>query len=555
MAFRGQKDVTHQHGRDRQLPEPRVQPEPEQAPAPDSPRIGPTGTLWLFEDQILRQAASTGDLAARLRKIPTPPDESSSASSRSDDQHNIPVGPRRKRPKVPDRIRHEVGEVRGAKPTPGNPDGSNVNRASSDSNRRGSQERRGSKSPPTANVPPFNTFRHPPEGAQGEEDRDSDEEPPPPPRHGSSLDSLPKDSRPRAPRKTSTTRQHLSTVLGEIIGTTMFLFLAFAATETATSGALGITTAIAGNPNIQQLLFISLAFSVSLTINAWIFFRVTGGFFNPAVTLALWLTGALRPTAAILVFFAQIAGSIAASALTLALFSSPASVRTTLSPGTSIVRGLFIETILSAELVFAALMLAKDRDRATPMASIGIGVALFVGEMAGLPYTGGSMNPARSLGPNVVANMWEWTHWIYWAGPIIGSLLATTLYCLIRGLHGELAYPTREGDRYDGSRRHPTFEIRRSQRVNSDSPSSTHSSYGVDPFVGRSTPGEYQEQLWRPGRSPYTSRVYDNPSFEEAGVEFIEPVESADQRGPLRVRSGTRTQLSMRRTVSGSDWV
>jgi aquaporin related protein len=65
----------------------------------------------------------------------------------------------------------------------------------------------------------------------------------------------------------------------------------------------------------------------------------------------------------VFLFFAQIVGAIAASALVLGLFPTQENVRTTLSKGTSVTRGLFIEVILTAELVFTILMLAKEKHK------------------------------------------------------------------------------------------------------------------------------------------------------------------------------------------------
>lgn len=58
-------------------------------------------------------------------------------------------------------------------------------------------------------------------------------------------------------------------------------------------------------------------------------------------------------------------------------------------------------------------MLANEKHKATFMAPVGIGLALFVAELIGVYYTGGSLNPARSFGPCVVSGVWDPEHWIY----------------------------------------------------------------------------------------------------------------------------------------------
>lgn len=68
---------------------------------------------------------------------------------------------------------------------------------------------------------------------------------------------------------------------------------------------------------------------------------------------------------------------------------------------------------LTAQLVFVVFMLAVEKHRSTFLAPVGIGLTLFVGEIVGVYYTGGSLNPARSFGPNVVMGSFPNYHWIY----------------------------------------------------------------------------------------------------------------------------------------------
>ncbi|KAK0334551.1 Aquaporin-1 [Friedmanniomyces endolithicus] len=246
-------------------------------------------------------------------------------------------------------------------------------------------------------------------------------------------------------------RNHFIAMVGELVGTFLFLFFAFAATQVANAAAAaanangnGAQTSNGGisqSPNASTLLYISLAFGFSLAVNAWVFFRITGGLFNPAVTLALALIGAVPWIRAGLVFIAQILGSIAASAVVLGLFPGSLNVATNLGGGTTIVQGLFIEMFLTAMLVFTILMLAAEKHKGTFLAPIGIGLALFVAEMAGVYYTGGSLNPARSFGVNVILGSFPGYHWIYWLGPFLGALLAVGFYRFVKMLEYETANP------------------------------------------------------------------------------------------------------------------
>ena len=115
-----------------------------------------------------------------------------------------------------------------------------------------------------------------------------------------------------------------------------------------------------------------------------IFFRVSGGLFNPAVTIALCSVGAVAYIRGALVVVAQLLGGIVAAAVVSATFPGTMAVQTRLSPGTSVVRGLFIEMFLTAELVLAVFMLAVEKNRGTLLAPVGIGLALFVAELSGM---------------------------------------------------------------------------------------------------------------------------------------------------------------------------
>ncbi|KAI5257996.1 aquaporin-like protein [Aureobasidium subglaciale] len=240
-------------------------------------------------------------------------------------------------------------------------------------------------------------------------------------------------------------------MIGEFVGTTMFLFFAFAGTQVANIGTAETTTTTNATNGFSPivLMYTAVSFGFSLMVNVWIFFRISGGLFNPAVTLAMVMVKSLDYVRGSLLFLAQISGSLLASVLVRALFPTPLNVRTTLSEGTSRARGVFIEAILTAELVFTIFMLAKEKHRATYMAPVGIGLALFIAELVGVFYTGGSLNPARSFGPCAVTGVWDSEHWIYWLGPALGALIAVVFYKFIKILEYEIANPGQDAAHED----------------------------------------------------------------------------------------------------------
>ncbi|KAK5013367.1 Aquaporin-1 [Cryomyces antarcticus] len=234
---------------------------------------------------------------------------------------------------------------------------------------------------------------------------------------------------PFARRLPDNIRNHFVASCGEFAGTILFLFFALSGTQVANSipSSSGLTVAQTGS-NPSQLLYIALCFGFSLAVNAWVFFRISGGLFNPAVTLGMYLIGALPWARAFFLFVVQILGGVAAAALVSCMFPGALNVRTELGGGTSIAQGLFIEMILTAELVFTIIMLEAEKHKGTFIAPVGIGLALFIAELTGVYFTGGSLNPARSFGPDVVLHEFHSYHWIYWVGPFLGSILAAGFY-------------------------------------------------------------------------------------------------------------------------------
>ncbi|KAJ5835264.1 Aquaporin [Penicillium robsamsonii] len=222
-------------------------------------------------------------------------------------------------------------------------------------------------------------------------------------------------------------RYNLLCLMGEFVGTFLFLLFSFAGTQVSNTPK----PPPGSPPNTSNLLYASLSFGFALTVNVWAFYRVTGGLFNPAVTLALCLTGGMPPSRGLCVFPAQLVAGIAAAGVTSAMFPGPLNCETRLGGGTSISQGLFIEMFLTAQLVFVIIMLAVVKHKSTYLAPVGIGLAFFVAELIGDYYTGGSLNPARSLGPDVINRSFPGYHWIYWIGPLLGSLLASGFYKLL----------------------------------------------------------------------------------------------------------------------------
>ncbi|QSS53779.1 aquaporin [Histoplasma capsulatum var. duboisii H88] len=246
----------------------------------------------------------------------------------------------------------------------------------------------------------------------------------------------------RVDRIPDSIRNHVVATTGEFVGTFLFLFFSFAGAILSNNVVPGPTAP--NNP--AAFIYVSLGFGASLAVNVWIFYRVTGGMLNPSVAFALLLLGVIGPLRAVLVIIAQLVGGIAAAGVASAIFPTSLAVGTRLINGTSIAQGLFIEMFLTAQLVLTILMLAVEKHTATFMAPLGIGLAFFLAELTGIPFTGGSLNPARSLGPDVINRSFPGYHWIYWLGPAMGTVIAVGWYLFLRAFQFQTCNPGQDAD-------------------------------------------------------------------------------------------------------------
>ena len=187
------------------------------------------------------------------------------------------------------------------------------------------------------------------------------------------------------------------------------------------------------------MLYAALSLGFSLVVNAWVFFKVTSGLFNPAITLGMCLVGSLPWSRGACIAVSQMLAGMTAAGLVSCVFPGDLKAETLLGSGTSVVRGFFIEALLSAAFIFSIFMLAAEKHKGTFIAPIGIGLALFVAQLVGGPFTGASLNPARSFGAAVASHRFPGYHWIYWIGPLAGSFLAAGLYKVVKVLEAELA--------------------------------------------------------------------------------------------------------------------
>ncbi len=175
---------------------------------------------------------------------------------------------------------------------------------------------------------------------------------------------------------------------------------------------------------------VALAFGLVITLAVAATGHLSGAHINPAVTIGFWSVGRFPRRDVVPYVVAQLVGAIAAAALLRWLLGPIASLGATV-PTLSVGRAFVIELGFSGLLAFVIMAVATEDKSPPAVAPFAIGATVFAGALVTGPLTGGSFNPARSLGPALVANEWT-SHWLYWLAPIAGMVLAMHLYERVR---------------------------------------------------------------------------------------------------------------------------
>ena len=172
-----------------------------------------------------------------------------------------------------------------------------------------------------------------------------------------------------------------------------------------------------------------LAFSLMFTALA----HVSGAHFNPAVSIGFWVTKRLSTIETIFYWLAQLLGALSAAYFLTAVLPEsawrPVGLGVTnLAPDFTRMHGMLLEAVLTFFLVFIFFAASVDsRGAANRVGGFAIGFTITLGVLIAGPFTGASMNPARTFGPALAANQWT-NHGVYWVGPLFGGILGAVLY-------------------------------------------------------------------------------------------------------------------------------
>jgi len=190
---------------------------------------------------------------------------------------------------------------------------------------------------------------------------------------------------------------------------------------------------------------VALAFGLTVLTMVYAVGHISGGHFNPAVSVGL-VAGKRFPASDLLPYIiAQVVGAIAAAGVLYVIASGSASFDVHAgfasngygvnSPGGYSLLACFVAEVVLTAFFLIVIMGATDNRAPKGFAPIAIGLCLTLIHLVGIPVTNTSVNPARSTGPAIFAGGWALQQlWMFWVAPLIGGALGGGIY---RALFGE----------------------------------------------------------------------------------------------------------------------
>jgi len=210
----------------------------------------------------------------------------------------------------------------------------------------------------------------------------------------------------------------------------------FLATAIFTYIGCGSVTSLTIAPDNSSFLGIALAFGLSITVLAYTLGHHSGGHINPIVTVGMIILRQIDVITGTMYILAQLLGSIVGAGFLRATVSKDAvsSAVNRVSENTDISGAFVMETVLSFLLVFVvAETVVNPKSSAGVNAPIAIGLSVFMAHIVAIPYTGTSINPARSFGPAVVSGEIGGDLWLFFVAPLIGGSIAALVSKYIFG--------------------------------------------------------------------------------------------------------------------------
>ncbi|XP_004490865.1 probable aquaporin NIP-type isoform X2 [Cicer arietinum] len=210
-------------------------------------------------------------------------------------------------------------------------------------------------------------------------------------------------------------------VIAEIIGT---YFLVFAG-----CGAV-VVNKIYGSVTFPG---ICITWGLIVMVMCYSLGHISGGHFNPAVTITWTLFRRISIKEAPLYIFAQLLGSTLASGTLSLMFDITPKTYFGTVPSGSNGQSLVVEIIISFLLMFVVSAVSTDDRAVNDMGGVAVGMTIMLNLFIAGPVSGASMNPARSIGPALVKHIYKGL-WIYIVGPIVGAIAGAIAYNFLRSI-------------------------------------------------------------------------------------------------------------------------
>ncbi|KAF1374129.1 hypothetical protein PFLUV_G00246050 [Perca fluviatilis] len=209
--------------------------------------------------------------------------------------------------------------------------------------------------------------------------------------------------------------------LAELFGTTMFVFVGCAS--------------VIGNVGDAGVIQPAVAHGLALGVLIMVLGQISGGHFNPAVSLSVYLCGGMGLSLLLPYVLAQMCGGMIGAGLTKVIYPTDvynASLGGAFNVNNDLGKTTVAEVMMTLFLTTVVCMGAVNGQTRSPSAPFCIGLTVTANIFSGGMVSGACMNPARAFGPAVAANHWN-HHWVYWVGPASGALLTVMFIRLLFG--------------------------------------------------------------------------------------------------------------------------
>ncbi|XP_028845720.1 aquaporin-8a.1 [Denticeps clupeoides] len=217
--------------------------------------------------------------------------------------------------------------------------------------------------------------------------------------------------------------RYVQPFLAELVGSALFIFVGCAA--------------VISDPGTTGSLQPALAHGLALSAAVAAFGEISGGHFNPAVSVCAYLLGGMELALLAPYVLAQMIGGMIGAGLAKGvfpeqLFNQTGGAAFKLSDTATLGSVTVAEIIMTLSLTMVISLGAINGRTRSHLAPFCIGLTVAANILAGGSVSGACMNPARAFGPAVAAGHWT-HHWVYWVGPLAGALLTVSLVRLLMG--------------------------------------------------------------------------------------------------------------------------